>query len=363
MEQNELIVIEALKPEIVFGEKQELEKLLGGLESTVRKIPVDISTSGGRAACKSLAYKVTRSKTALDEMGKEFVAHLKKAASLVDVDRRSIRDRLDALKDEVRKPLDEWEATEERRIDGHEKAIIDMIALATLSGEPAVADIESRIGKLNDSLDRDWQEFAKRAADTRAASLMSLREALAAAVTRDADRAELERLRRENADRLDREIREKTEQDRRDREARIAAKAAEDARLEAERKAAEREKQAAADRERAEQDRLAAIARAERAAADAKADADRAAAESRAAEERAARDREAAIEAERKRVKDQKAAEEAALAARESDRAHKAKVHNAIVDALAADGVLRDAGVQVVKAIAQGHVPYLKIAY
>ena len=70
----------------------------------------------GRDEIKSLAYKIARSKTTLDNIGKEHVAEIKAKAKAIDNLRAEMRDDLDALKHEIRAPLDEWEAEQERII-------------------------------------------------------------------------------------------------------------------------------------------------------------------------------------------------------------------------------------------------------
>src|SRR5690348_15385756 len=105
------IDISTLTPATVFA-PGGMEGIISKLEAEVRAIDRDISTPEGREAVKSLAYKVARSKTALDEMGKELVAGIKKQAGAIDADRKLARDRLDALKEEVRGPLTAWEEAE-----------------------------------------------------------------------------------------------------------------------------------------------------------------------------------------------------------------------------------------------------------
>jgi hypothetical protein len=61
-----------------------------------------------------MAHKVARSKTYIDNAGKDLVAELKALPKQIDESRRVVRERLDALKDEVRRPLTEWEAEQER---------------------------------------------------------------------------------------------------------------------------------------------------------------------------------------------------------------------------------------------------------
>lgn len=344
---TDLVAIETLKPAEVFA-PGGVEKLLGEVTTKVRAIKVDPSTDGGRTEIKSVAYKIARSKTALDEMGKAFVAELKRAAGVVDADRRTIRDRLDALRDEVRKPVDEWEAVEEQRVADHAAALDDLKALGEFPAgtEPSLDEIESRMVTMELPRARDWQEFSERATQLMDRIWPALTAQHAAATKREAERAELDRLRKAEADRLEAECVERAAQAQREHDERIASEAAAKAQRDAE--------VAIAAAERA---REAAEARAKAAAQQAEDD-------RQAAAEKAERDRKAAIEAERKRVADAKAAEDAATAAREADRSHKAKVNNAAVAALMGAAALNeDQAKAVVKAIACGKVSNVSISY
>lgn len=344
---TDLVAIETLKPAEVFA-PGGVEKLLGEVTTKVRAIKVDASTDGGRTEIKSVAYKIARSKTALDEMGKTFVAELKRAAGVVDADRRTIRDRLDALRDEVRKPVDEWEAAEEARVASLTAGIDELAVLGQfdIGAEFDVETIDQRQAVLETARTRDWQEFTERAEQLFVKIPPVLAARREAAVKREADLIELERLRKAEADRLEAQRLEMAAKAQRQRDEEIAAAAA----------------------AKAQRDSEAAIATAERAReeaeARAKAAAQRAEDDRQAAAEKAERDWEAAIEAERKRVADAKAAEDAATAAREADRSHKAKVNNAAVAALMGAAALNeDQAKAVVKAIACGKVSNVSISY
>ena len=128
-----------LTPAIVFA-PGGVEKIISDLENTVRATPRDMTTDAGREAIKSLAYKVARSKTALDDMGKEVVAEWKTKSGKVDAERKIIRDRLDALRDEVRGPLTAWEEAEKRRVDDHEQALVIMIGCTRFGLTPPTSD-------------------------------------------------------------------------------------------------------------------------------------------------------------------------------------------------------------------------------
>lgn len=101
----------------VYSNQAALDDVLTEIEQAARSItPPDVSTKAGREAISSLAYKIARSKTFIDEkLGKPLVADWKAKAASVDKLRKVARDRLDALKTEVRQPLTEFEQAEADR--------------------------------------------------------------------------------------------------------------------------------------------------------------------------------------------------------------------------------------------------------
>src|SRR5262249_26606591 len=128
---HDLIPYEDLTPAQVFADNGA-DALLDKIEKDARSLVMDISTEQGRKDCASAAYKIARSKTFLDDMGKNLVAEWKAKASKVDAERKKIRDRLDTLKDEIRKPLTDFENSETARIEEHEKQIATIMAFGTL---------------------------------------------------------------------------------------------------------------------------------------------------------------------------------------------------------------------------------------
>ncbi len=338
-EAKDLVAIKVLTPEIVFA-PGGVDEILGKIENEVRSFKGDISTLGGRNAIASMAYKVARSKTALDDLGKQLVSDLKAKSGAIDSERRRLRERLDGLKDEVRKPLTDWENTEKQRLDGHEKAILDLQALLDFGGEqPTAAQAQERLTIFMTRLDRQWEEFAQRGEETKKFVLSRLNDLHRAAVKRENEQAELVRLRTENAAREQKE-----------REERIAAAAAEQAKAAAETKA-KREAddltaKADADRRRIEQAAADAVAKAERTVKE------------------ASRQATQAVENERQRVAMEKAAETAATAKREADKRHKAKINNAAVAGLVDNaGLTEEQAKSAIIAIASGKVANVRIQY
>ena len=337
-EAKDLVAIKVLTPEIVFA-PGGVDEILGKIENEVRSFKGDISTLGGRNAIASMAYKVARSKTALDDMGKQLVSDWKAKASAVDAERRTIRERLDTLKDEVRKPLTDWENADRLRVLAHQAALAEIEnATAGWQTRPSADDIAQRIVWLSELPARDWQEFSSRAAEALSVMLRTLKERHAEAVTYEAEQVELARLRAENV------VREQKERDER-----IAAEAAERARVAAENKAK-------AERERIERDAAekveSANAAAERAELLRKQEAERAVIRQRQA-----------IEEERARVAQEKAAETAATAKREADKRHKGRINSAAVADLVKAGLTEEQAKSVVIAIASGKVANVRISY
>src|SRR5581483_1404453 len=232
----------ALAPATLFGSGQ-VETILAAIEKYVRAEVFDIATAEGRERIKSSAYKIARSKTTLDEIGKEHVAEIKKQSAAIDAERRTIRERLDALKDEVRGPLTAWEEAEANRISGHEAALVTILSEMHAMATPR--QLREHKADLEELAGRDWQEFGDRAVAAFNEAMPKLVARIEAAEQRERDQAELEALRKEKAEREARDERERNQ--------RIADELrATQARIEAERER-ERAEQRERDRQAAEE--------------------------------------------------------------------------------------------------------------
>lgn len=325
----------------VYSAENGLEPYLQIIRAEIDGFVPDVSTRKGREAIASIAYKVARSKTALDNAGKELVAELKEVPKKIDAERKRMRDLLDVWQAEVRRPLTEWEEAEAARVarlEGIVKQLRDMVQVDGISAD----EIRTQIDMLESyRVDSYLEEFEPEAHRVKAASLATLREALAKREQYEAEQAELAELRRKQA-----------EQEQKDREDRIAREAAEQAKREAEEKAqaerdaaAQRERDLELQAERAQREKLEAQQRAEQAERDAQTKADAAAA------------------AERQRQADEQARIKAEADAREKDRAHKGAVLKAAKEAVMATGITEDQAREVIKLIAAGGVPRVYISY
>ncbi len=336
----------------VYSSANGLDPFLAKIRKEIDSFVPDVTTRKGREAIASIAYKVARSKTALDNVGKELVAELKEVPKKVDAERKRMRDLLDTWQAEVRRPLTEWEEREAARVAMLEARVQQLRDFASVDGLQA-SGIQVQIDNLEAiGVGANFEEFEAEAHRVKSASLATLREALIAREKYESEQAELERLRAEAAAREQKE-----------REERIAREAAEAERLAAERRAQEErdaaarreaEAKAAAERrelelrlatEQAEREKLEAQQRAEQAERDAQ----------RRAEEAAA--------AERQRQADEQARIEREAAAREADKAHKKKINNEALAAFVAGGMDESSARRAITLIAQRKVPHISIHY
>lgn len=342
-----LVIPEGRPLAAMFKEPSQVEDLIGRLEAEVLSHAPDLSTVKGRKAIASLAYKVAQSKTALDKAGKSLTDEARAQIASVDAERRKVRERLDALKEKVRKPLDDWEAEEERRRMDLQNRLKNLSLRASMFTSECIKERIAAVEAV--PIDDGWREFIAEAAQVKDQTLAALRVDLQQAEKQEAERAELARLRAEA------EAREKVDRERRE------AEEAERRRVEAEK--AEAERQAQIEREKQEAAERAAREAEERAKAEAERQA-REAAEREAqlqrqlAEEKARS--EAAAQAERDRIESEKRAEEQARQKREADAAHRAQIKHQIMAALE-PMVGKQAAKDVSAALMDGKIPHTKV--
>ena len=329
----ELVVIEKKNAMAVFANNDQLDPLIELIEKEARSLVPDVTTKKGRDAIASMAHKVARSKTYIDNAGKDLVAELKALPKQIDESRRVARERLDALKDEVRRPLTEWEAEQER-----------------IKAEEAMNAMHAEALEMNIKFDQELA--AKFEADHEMALLMD----------KDIDRERADKAAEAERQRIARE-----EEIKRQAEEKAKREAAEKAQREID-AAAAREREAILAKERAERERIEAQQRAER--------------EQREAAERAEREKQAAVESERRKAQEEadrirreaEQREQARLAEekrkadeqarREADVKHRKTVGTEIVKALLANTSLsRDQAIEVLTAIKDGNIPHTGISY
>lgn len=340
----------------VFTTEKGLEPWLQQVRLKVdefNKTLPELTTQKGRDRYASMAHQIAKSKTALEAVGKALSAKQKELPKKIDAERKRVWDTLELWQKEVRKPLDDWQAAEDARIDRHRDAILRITVLASDIEGIIVDDLMGRIEMVEAvELGDRWQEFETEAARAKDDSLKTLRDTLAVRQKHEAELAEIARF---NA--------EKAERERAEHEAAIAREAAARAQREADQRA-QAEREAAAQRElqlklQAEQ--------AERAAAQEKAD--RLAAEQRAEQNRIAAERRHAEAVEQARLDElarQKAAAEEIIRQerlREADVEHRRAINRAAIAAFLNHGMTEACAKQAITLIANKQIPAITIAY
>lgn len=337
----------------VFTAPQGLDPYLQKIKDELDSFVPDVSTKKGRDAIASMAHKVAKGKVALDNVGKELVAELKKQPGLVDAERKRMRDLMDQWKEEVRRPLTEWEEAEAAREAGHKAGIEWFLLRAKESGDLSAQELRAALAEVEaKAVDDSWQEFEAEAHRAKAKALDGLSAALAAREKYEAEQEELARLRaeaatREQKEREERIAREAAEQAQRQAEAKAQAEREAAARKEQEAKAAAelRELELKLAAERAEREKAEAVQREQQAKADAK---------RRAAE---------AVAAEQRRVAAQAEAEAREAKRREADKNHKASINRAAMDAFMQGGMTEECAKLAVTLIAKKQIPAVSIIY
>ena len=362
----ELIPVQEINAVEVF-EKGGLQPMLEQIKKRAKSFVPDLSTKKGRDDIKSIAYQVAKSKTLLDSKGKELVAGMKETAKKIDAERKHARDFLDALKDEVRKPLTDFENAEKERIEAINNRILSIQQSTDVTGLSS-KDIENRLLEIKAiPLHLEvggFDEFEDEAAIAKDNTIRFLESHFQVVKKQEEDAAELERLRQEAAEReqedrkratLEEEKRiaaetERLEKERIERQKNEAARLAKEA---AEKATREAEEKAKAEQERVEREKQEAIEAQE-------------AAEQRAkeAEEKANREAELATLRERERVEAERKVEEEKTRQRKANEKHRAEIKTKACKALCLlKGVSEEKAANIFDFIADGEVPNIKVVF
>ncbi|HHL1339823.1 TPA: hypothetical protein ACQ3CY_000705 [Klebsiella pneumoniae] len=333
-----------------------LDSFLEKIRAGVNEVP-DLSTAKGRARIASLAAQVSRSKTAVEKPGRDYLKRLKEQPKVVEAELRRFVTECDQLRDEVRRPLTEWEEAEKARTEALQQRLADLRALSdvidTAGNYLPSADIQARILEAKSVvLDDSWQERAAEAGVAKDSTIQQLEASLVIAQKREHETAELDRLRKEAEEKA-----------RLEREENIRREAAEQAKRDAEEKAqaeidaaARRESEARAATERAEREKIEAQQKAER--------------EAKAAAEKAEQEKNAAIAAERRRHEEAESARLAEQkriaeeeARRAADKEHRRSINRQAIADLIESGLTQEMAEKALIAIASGKVSAVSIKY
>ncbi|MER2492350.1 hypothetical protein [Catenovulum sediminis] len=321
-------------------------------EQVTGEVP-NLETDAGRKRIKSLAAQVSRSKTAVEKPGREYLKEIKALPKVVETELREFVRACDALKEEVRKPLTDWENAEKARVSDIQATISRIKDAGLISYEHSAQASKAVDDLLAVVIGDSFAEFKAEAALAKDEAIGLLRQQV--------DELAKQEVEAEKQAKLQKEVEEKARIDREERLKR-------EAREQAEREHQEAIAQAQRDKEAAEIRAIEAEDKAKREAEEKLAKQQREAEEAKQKAEQAEAETRARIESETKRKAEQEAAEKARVEAEEKQRKenieHRKQINNAIVNALieSAGLTLLDAR-NTVKALAQGKVPNVEVKY
>lgn len=400
-----IISLPAVPNVATFTDEKEFDKLYDAILKKIADHKPDVSTKKGRDEIASLAYKVAKTKVALDKQGLALTGEWRENTKKVNATRTKIEDRLVELQTKVRQPLTDWETAEASRLEKHQAKLDFLLSLITTPLGLPSGELKDMLKVVDETvIDDAWEEFQDRAAIAKQDATTALSRLIETAEKQEADAAELAELRAAQVerDRIETERREAEEKEaqRRDYVDRIidhikqcalgmidgkpypyvilfreleekividdyigdlgekveaarqeaiatlsAARAADEEKAKA-RRAEEAAKIAAEAAEQAKQEAERRIANAE--------------AEAAAAKEKAARE----VEAERKRLAEIAEAEAAEQRCRDADLAHRKQVNNNIVAELVeCSGITTDQAQAIVGHLVRGLVPNVTLKY
>ena len=333
---------------------ESLEDLFAKVKAEVEAHVPDIETVEGRKHIKSLAAKISSSKTAIDKPMRDYLREIKALPKVVEKNARESVERFDALRDATLKPLNDAQA--------HQDAIIarmdEIVRLCSQDGlqsdtvrlwcdEVAAVDVETTF----------WPELIKKAKASVEGAMSATNATLNRLIESEKQAAELERLRKEAEENAQRE-----------RDRLIAEEAARKAQEEERRRA---EQRILDERNKAEQDRLAKL----------KAEQDKAEAEQRLAEQQEQAKRDAELAEQQAKERERIAAENAKKQAEEqqalalqrqkeeeekraADKAHRVAINRAaLADLIAQASLTEEQAKAVITAVAKGLVANMKVVY
>lgn len=356
---------ELLPPAPQITEYKEFHSQLAALADGNAKAVFDYRDPKGNKEARSHIHKLRRTKGAIERKRKELKESVLERGRLIDSEAKSITAAVESMIEIHETPILQIEQEEAARVKKHRDAIAEIEA----NMDPSHQSMSS--GLINSYLhdlealepDESFEEFTAEAISAYKKAHAYLLDCHNKATQREAEQAELERLRKEAAER-----------ERAEREARIAAEAKAKAEAEAkaaaerrEREIAEQQEAAKREAERKEREAAEALARAEREKQEAiaRAEADKKAAEERQrlTEENANRQAEEAARRERARIEREQAAAKAEQERIAANKAHRRKINHEVLNGLVMFGLDEGTAKALIEAIAKSEIANVTINY
>lgn len=329
-----------------------MDLIIAEIENEAADFTADITTKKGQAEIKSMAAKVARCKAPIKNLAMELKEDSKKFIDGVNSQYNRYESAIDALRDKIRKPVDEIEEKEAEELKARQDRLAEIESYKMRASLPARTSkfLELSIRELKELAKFEWNDFAFKAENLVNEVTEILNQELVLMKKQETDAAELAELKKEKAERDKKDHEEKIAREAAEkvkREIEEQTKLAEQAKINAENRAKEAERLAKERVDIAEKNRIAAEKKA-------KEDAEKAAIE--------------AVEKERKRVEEEAKKEREAAEKREANKKHRAKINSEILKSIMIRLEIKDEdSIQLLKQtiieIANGEVPHIQINY
>jgi hypothetical protein len=331
---EELVKVEDLNAVELF-KSGGTDELLAAIGKKVDGLVFDATTAKGRADIKACAYKVTRTGTAIEKMGKSLSDELELQKKPIMGERNKAKAFCKDLAAKVRKPLTDYEDQEKDRIAVLENKVNDLVFVDAVIQVMELEQIKKALAELEKNPLEDFAEFREKALILKQEGMEKYKKRIAELKETLAKEVELERLRKAEADRIQKE-----------REDQIRKEAA---------AKAETEKEEAIEKARLEKEgAILAFERQKQQAID----------DAKAAGLKAEADKKEAVQAESRRLADIALKEANAKVAREADQDHMKKINTSVLTAMMKlSGVDKETAIKLITAIIKGAIPHTKINY
>lgn len=190
-QENPMITVDGFKLKklsviTTFSDTAKIDKAVAKFAKEALSVIPDLSTVKSRGDIASIAYKISKKKTNIvSQMIDPSIEEAKELVKNVNAGKKHFQTKMDNLRDEVRAPLNEWEAAEkireEKRINDIKIKIngIQMLSVFDAGTTPSKDDIAEMMEAV-DSIDCEegFAEFTQDALQAKSAVKESLTEML-----------------------------------------------------------------------------------------------------------------------------------------------------------------------------------------
>lgn len=208
VQENPVITVDTIKLKKLaiiptFSDTAKVDKLVAKFGAEALSVVPDMSSKKSRDVIKSMAFKVSQTKTGvIAQMIKPSIEQAKKVIAEVGKGKAHFETKMNALRDEVRKPLNEWEAAEAikegKRISDIQEKIARISAIVTFDhnnppGKDEITSLMEAVDSIN--CEEGFAEFTQDALQAKSKAKEALTERLNSIVQQEIKEAAEEELR------------------------------------------------------------------------------------------------------------------------------------------------------------------------